>query len=96
MYLLKPEDFEPWVGRKVRVNTLPNPVEITLARIERRPALAGFDVRLPFSLFFEAPLEVYLMNASYEMDCGKGGPHDILISQLVPSATARHYQAVFS
>lgn len=96
MYLLTPEDFEPWVGRKVRINTLPNPVEITLARIERGRPLIGIDTRLPFSLFFDAPLEVYLMNASYEMDCGKGGPHDILISQLVPSATARHYQAVFS
>ncbi|MBQ1497339.1 MAG: hypothetical protein IIZ38_03405 [Sphingomonas sp.] len=96
MRMLAPEDFEPWVGRKVRLSTLPNPVEITLARIERRPALIGIDTRVPFSLFFEAPLEVYLMDASYEMDCGKGGPHEILISQLVPSATTRHYQAVFS
>ncbi|MDF2384420.1 hypothetical protein JMG10_23310 [Nostoc ellipsosporum NOK] len=96
MRMLAPEDFEPWVGRKVRLSTLPNPVEITLVRIERRPALIGIDTRSPFSLFFEAPLGVYLMDASYEMDCGKGGPHDILISQLVPSATTRHYQAVFS
>ena len=96
MRMLAPEDFEPWVGRKVRLSTLPNPVEITLARIERRPALIGIDTRVPFSLFFEAPLEVYLMDASYEMDCGKGGPHEILISQLVPSVTTRHYQAVFS
>lgn len=96
MHFLNPEDFEPWVGRKVRLSTLPDPVEITLTRIERRPALIGIDVRPPFSLFFEAPLDVYLMNASYEMDCGRGGPHDILITQLMPSATARHYQAVFS
>ena len=36
MRLLAPEDFEPWVGRKVRVNTPPKPVEVTLERIERR------------------------------------------------------------
>ena len=96
MYLLKPEDFEPWVGRKVRLNTLPNPVEITLARIERRPPLIGIDTREPFSLFFEAPLAVMLMDAAYEFDCGRGGPHSIMITQLSPTATTRTYQAVFS
>ncbi|MBN8813376.1 MULTISPECIES: DUF6916 family protein [Sphingomonas] len=96
MRLATAEDFEPWVGRKVRLNTLPDPVEITLVRIERRPGLIGIDTRPPFSLFFEAPRDVYLMDASYEMDCGRGGPHEILISQLVPTDAARHYQAVFS
>ncbi len=97
MQFLKPEDFEPWVGRKVRVNTLPRPVEITLERIERRAPFRGpHDHREPFSLFFEAPLEVYLLNETYEFDCGKGGPHSIFISQLMPSPDRRHYQAVFS
>jgi len=96
MYLLTPEDFEPWVGRKVRLNTLPAPVEITLARIERRPRLIGIDTREPFSLFFEAPLAVCLMDAAYEFDCGRGGPHSIMITQLMPKPTARVYQAVFS
>lgn len=96
MHLLTPEDFEPWVGKKVRLNTLPQPVEVTLARIERHLPLRGHDVRLPFSLFFESPLGVYLADATYEFDCGKGGPHDIYITQLMPSPTERHYQAVFS
>ncbi len=96
MQLLTPEDFEPWVGRAVRVNTLPKPVEVTLARIERRRPLAGLDHREPFSLLFNAPLDAILIDATYEFDCGRGGPHDIMISQLQPSATHRTYQAVFS
>jgi hypothetical protein len=97
MDLLRPEDFEPWVGRKVRLNTLPEPVELTLERIERRPVLArAFDHREPFSLFFDAPMQVLLLNDTYEFDCGKGGPHKIFINQLQPSPNARHYQAVFS
>lgn len=96
MYLLTPEDFQPWVGKKVRVNTLPEPVELTLARIEVRPKLIGIDTRQPFSLFFTAPLAVYLLDMEYEFDCGRGGPHGIHIQQLFPSPTHRNYQAVFS
>lgn len=96
MYLLTPEDFQPWVGKKVRVNTLPEPVEITLSRIEVRPRLIGIDTRQPFSLFFTAPLSVYLLDTAYQFDCGRGGPHEFVIQQLMPSATHRHYQAVFT
>lgn len=96
MRLLTPEDFEPWVGRKVRVNTLPEPVEVTLDRVERRPTLRALDFREPFSLFFDAPLSIYLMDAIYEFDCGAGGPHEIAISQLSPSSDRRHYEAVFA
>ena len=96
MRLLTPEDFEPWVGRKVRVATIPEPVEITLASIQRRGVLRGFDVRDPFSLFFESPLEVYLLDGTYDLDCGKGGPHSILLTQLQPHPDRRVYQAVFA
>ncbi len=95
MHLLTPEDFEPWVGRAVRVATVPEPVEITLQRIDRHPPLRGIDAREPFSLYFEAPSHVYLLDEAYEFDCGKGGPHTILISQLQPTGTHRYYQAVF-
>lgn len=97
MYLLKPEDFESWVGRKVRINTLPASIEVTLDRIERRPAFAaGLDFREPFSLFFTSPMDVYLLDATYEFDCGRGGPHNILITQLAPLRNMRNYQAVFA
>ncbi|WP_188054200.1 MULTISPECIES: DUF6916 family protein [unclassified Sphingosinithalassobacter] len=97
MRLLAPEDFEPWVGRKVRVNTLPKPVEVTLERIERRPPLPEeLDFREPFSLFFESEFDVYLLDTAYEFDCGRGGPYSFVISQLVPSKTRRYYQAVFA
>lgn len=96
MRFLTPEDFQPWVGKKVRVNTLPEPVEVTLDRIQVHAPLVGIDTRQPFSLFFSAPLAVYLLDMEYEFDCGRGGPHGICIQQLFPSATHRHYQAVFS
>ena len=97
MKLLTPEHFEPWVGRKVRVNTLPEPVELTLERIERRAPLArAIDFREPFSLFFDAPPKVYLLDETYEFDCGRGGPYSIFITQLMPSPDRRHYQAVFA
>lgn len=97
MQLLTPEDFEPWVGRHVRVNTLPRPVQFTLVRIVRLPPLLGpHDHREPFSLLFEAPLGVYLLDTTYEFDCGRGGPHDIFISQQHPTPTSRRYQADFA
>lgn len=97
MALLDPDDFQPWLGRKVRVNTLPHPVELMLSRIDRRRSLPKhLDFREPFSLLFEAPLDVYLLDMSYEFDCGTGGPHQIFISQLPPSNGHRHYQAIFS
>ncbi|WP_066798861.1 DUF6916 family protein [Sphingomonas soli] len=96
MGLLTPESFEPWLGRKVRVATLPEPVEITLARITRHSPLRGIDVREPFSLFFEAPFEAYLIDATYSLDCGRGGPHEILLTQLQPRDGHRVYEAVFS
>ena len=97
MGLLTPEDFEPWVGRKVRVNTVPEPVEVVLDHIETLPRLAGsLDIRLPFSLYFKSALGVYLLDDNYEFDCGKGGPYTIYITQLVPQADARVYQAAFN
>jgi hypothetical protein len=95
MHLMTPEDFEPWVGHKVRINTIPQPVEVTLVRLERRPLFPGAE-REPFSLFFESPEDVYLLDATYEFDCGRGGPYAILISQLRPKPGRRIYQAVFS
>jgi hypothetical protein len=95
MHLMTPEDFEPWVGRLVRINAIPQPVEVTLARLERRPLFPGAE-REPFSLFFESPDDVYLLDAAYEFDCGRGGPYTILISQLLPKPGRRIYQAVFS
>lgn len=97
MRLVTPEDFQPWVGRKVRVNTLPKPVEVLLERIEVTPRLPGaLDFRQPFSLFFESSLDVVLLSATYEFDCGTGGPHQIFISALLPKPNARVYQAAFA
>lgn len=95
MDLLTPEDFEPWIGKPVRVGTAPHPVELTLHSIEQRPAHPGQDFRAPFSLFFEAPMAINLVDASYTFDCGRGGPHVLTITQLMPAAGIRCYQAVF-
>ncbi|WP_200888828.1 DUF6916 family protein, partial [Staphylococcus aureus] len=66
------------------------------ASIQRLAPLRGIDVRPPFSLFFESPLEVYLIDGTYDLDCGRGGPHAIMITQLQPHPDRRIYQAVFS
>jgi len=95
MHLLTPEDFQPWLGRKVRINTEPRAAEVVLERIDRRRVLPGIDQREPFTLVFTATRDTYLLDMAYEFDCGKGGPHSIFISQMQPSADRRHYQAVF-
>lgn len=95
MRLMTPEDFEPWVGKMVRIATAPQPVEVKLARLQRRK-WAGQDFREPFSLFFEAPDTVYLLDMVYEFDCGRGGPYSIFITQLQPQPGKRVYQAVFN
>ena len=95
MALMTPEDFDPWVGRAVRVNTVPAPVEVLLTRVERHKVFPG-AFREPFSLFFESAQAVYLLDATYEFDCGRGGPHTIHISQLRRPPGPRLYQAVFN
>lgn len=97
MQLLGPEDFEPWVGRKVRINTVPQPIELTLERVELAQRYSGaLDFRQPFSLIFEGPLGAYLLNETYEFDCGRGGPHNIFITQMTPTPKSRIYQATFN
>jgi hypothetical protein len=95
MHLMTPEDFEPWVGRAVRVAAVPTPVELTLVRIERKPLFVGAE-REPFNLYFESDENIYLLNLPYEFDCGRGGPYTILIAQLQPKPGRRVYQAVFN
>lgn len=97
MQLLTPEDFQPWVGRAVKVNTLPDAVEIRLARVDVLPRFSpALDHRQPFTLIFEAPLHVILLDLPYEMDCGRGGPHTIFISQKPPLSDRRIYEAAFN
>jgi len=95
MRLMTPENFEPWVGKMVRVATAPTPVEVRLARLQRH-VWTAHDLRAPFSLFFEAPDSVYLLDMAYEFDCGHGGPYSIFITQLQPQPGSRLYQAVFN
>jgi hypothetical protein len=96
MRLMTPEDFEPWVGKKVRVNTAPHPVEILLARVQRLKPIIGADFREPFELLFEAPWNVVLLDDSYECDCGHGGPYLIHMTQILPKQQTRRYQALFT
>jgi len=95
MRLMTPEDFEPWVGKMVRIATAPQPIEVKLARLQRSKWNAQ-DFRAPFTLLFEAPDYVYLLDMAYEFDCGHGGPYSIFITQLQPQPGKRFYQAVFN
>jgi len=97
MRLLTPEDFTPWIGKTVKVNTLPNAIELKLEHVQVTPRFsAALDYRQPFTLIFEAPLNVVLLDLAYEMDCGRGGPHSIFISQKPPLPDRRVYEAVFN
>lgn len=94
--MLKIEDFEPWVGKAVRVSTIPEPVEVTLVRAERLTHYTK-EFREPFALYFESAEQVYLLDETYEFDCGRGGPYNITISQLQPRpGQPRLYQAIFN
>jgi hypothetical protein len=95
MYLMMPEDFEPWVGRNVRISAEPEPVEVVLTGIQRLKVYKE-SYRQPFVLIFESDERIFLLDESYEFDCGRGGPYTILISQLQPKAGRRFYQAVFN
>ncbi len=94
--LVTPDDFLPWVGRKVRLNTHPRPVEIALAAVRRMRPIIGADFREPFELIFEAPWNVLLLDDSYDCDCGRGGPYRIHITQIKPREQTRRYQAIFT
>ncbi|MET3827581.1 hypothetical protein ABIC16_003274 [Sphingomonas sp. PvP055] len=96
MRLVKPEDFEPWVGRRVRVDTAPRPVELVLAQLDRMPPIVGADFREPFSMLFEGSWPVVLLDATYVFDCGRGGPHAFHVTQILPRGQTRRYQAIFA
>jgi hypothetical protein len=95
MYLPTPEDFEPWVGRNVRVEAQPYSIEVRLVRIERLKILPN-ALRDPYILIFESDWNLELQDNAYLFDCGRGGPYRILISQLQPKGPRRTYQAVFN
>lgn len=94
MGLLSAKDFEPWVGKMVRILAVPAPVEILLVRIAK-PLIRTNGERSPFTLHFESPLDVQLLDGTYSFDCGKGGPHTIYISGKQPGRT-RTYEAIFN
>jgi hypothetical protein len=96
MRLVTPEDFEPWLGRPVRIDSAPRPIELLLARIDRMPPIVGADFREPFSILFEAPWSVFLLDATYAFDCGRGGPYAFHVTQVIPRGRTRRYQAVFT
>lgn len=96
MRLVTPEDFEPWLGRPVRIDSAPRPIELLLARIDRMPPIVGADFREPFSMLFEAPWSVLLLDATYAFDCGRGGPYAFHVTQLLPRGRTRRYQAIFT
>jgi len=96
MALVTPEDFVPWVGRTVRIDSAPHPVDLVLARLDRMMPITGADFREPFSLVFESPWNVVLMDTSYCFDCGRGGPYAIHVTQIPPRGRTRRYQAIFT
>lgn len=95
MKLLNPDDFSPWIGKQVRVQTHPHPIEMTLVEIETLQITPGLH-REPYILYFEADWNIIVQDASYLFDCGRGGPYMIYISRMHSSGRRRRYQAVFA
>ncbi len=95
MRLMAAEDFAPWVGKPVRVETHPHSIEMMLVEIERLPRGAGLE-REPYILYFETDRTIIVQDASYLFDCGRGGPYMIHISRMAPVGARQRYQAVFA
>ncbi len=94
--LMTPEDFEPWIGREVRVSAVPEPVMMTLVRVQRMPHLKS-PYREAFTLWFESAADAILLDGVYEFDCGRGGPYLIHIVRRKEQPDGRFsYNAVFN
>ena len=63
MKLPTPEDFEPWVGKVVRVLTVPEPVEVRLLRLHRKAHLVN-EFREPFTHIIGSPETDNLLEAT--------------------------------
>ena len=94
MRLMTADDFRPWLGRQVKVETAPYPIEMTLVEIEDLKIAPGME-REPYILYFETDWHIEVQDASYLFDCGRGGPYMIHISQMSWPGPRRRYQAVF-
>ena len=92
------DEFIPLVGQAFTAECEPTAVEITLieATALRPNSMAP---RPPFILIFRTPPEVFLVEGSYILRCGRWGPDRISIwPTLAPpdGAAGHYYQAVFN
>lgn len=92
------EEFSPLIGQRFVADCQPKAVEITL--VEASPLRTNrTDLRPPFILIFYTPPEIFLVDGSYVMRCGKWGPDRIWIgSTIAPpdEKPGQYYQAVFN
>lgn len=90
------EDFLPHVGRNLRVEATPAPVEMRLDEILRRP-VASWMAREPFLLVLSTPLTVMLLDATYRMRLPNGAEFEFYLSQTQTAPLPRRlYHAVFN
>lgn len=92
------EEFVPLIGHVFAADCEPNTVEVRL--VEANPLRPNaIAPRPPFILIFYTPPEVFLVEGSYILRCGKWGPDRISISPTIapPDGDAGYYfQAVFN
>jgi hypothetical protein len=96
--MLTIDQFLPMVGYHFLADCDPAPVEIKL--LDASPLKdRGTDGRAPFILIFHTPPETLLVAGGYLMRCGKFGPEQIFINDMIPPLNAEagyYYQAVFN
>ncbi len=92
------EEFTPLIGRVFTADCEPKAVEITL--VEAYPLRQSrMDLRPPFMLIFHTPVEVFLVEGTYTLRCGRWGPDRISIwHTMTPpdGESGQYYQAVFN
>lgn len=94
--LLTVDDFLPHVGGSYSVEAAPEPIDIRLDEVLRRPRPAWM-AREPFLLVFSTPWTVLLVDATYRMSPEGGQPVEL---HLIPTQTMagerRFYHSVFN
>jgi hypothetical protein len=72
-------------------------LELTLVTVERSPGEWGrTDVREPFSLEFDGPVEHLLPQRIWPLDHDELGRLDVFLVPLGPEGDALRYEAVFT
>ena len=91
------ETFAGREGETFSIQFADATLDLTLASVERSPEPWGrTDMREPFSLAFDGPLEHVLPQQIWPLDHDEIGRLDVFLVPLGPAGDAARYEAVFT